>query len=285
MNEKDIAPELLERIRADFLALLGDAQQEADTYTAAAAYAELVGSALADAFRRNLTADILPDGRLYWNIADRVVRPLLEEDYARIADAAAAAQQALNRQARIGIAPQRAVLDADRVNGLLNKLAEAERFEDAAWALAEPVRTFSRMAVDDVLKANVDFQGRAGLRPRVVALPKAAAVSGVALWPGHTTTPMFRKMFTAATSAAAAGWNMTPARADGRTCGIKRGQRSRKSFSPVRSLQKHHSLTKSIFPAIFLCRAFSRNICGRLHRVLVLSHMIQAMTWCAMQMK
>ena len=78
MDEKDIAPELLERIRADFLALLGDAQQEADTYTAAAAYAELVGSALADAFRRNLTADILPDGRLYWNIADRVVRPLLE---------------------------------------------------------------------------------------------------------------------------------------------------------------------------------------------------------------
>ena len=28
MDEKDIAPELLERIRADFLALLGDAQQE-----------------------------------------------------------------------------------------------------------------------------------------------------------------------------------------------------------------------------------------------------------------
>ena len=178
MDEKDIAPELLERIRADFLALLGDAQQEADTYTAAAAYAELVGSALADAFCRNLTADILPDGRLYWNLADRVVRPLLEEDYARIADAAAAAQQALNRQARIGIAPQRAVLVADRVNGLLNKLAEAERFEDAAWALDEPVRTFSRMAVDDVLKANVDFQGRAGLRPRVVRI----AESGCCKW-------------------------------------------------------------------------------------------------------
>ena len=174
MDEKDIAPELLERIRADFLALLGDAQPEADTYTAAAAYAELVGSALAEAFRRSLTAAILPDGRLYWSIADRVVRPLLEEDYARIADVAAAAQQALNRQARIGIAPQHAVLDADRVNGLLNKLAEAERFEDAAWALAEPVHTFSRMAVDDVLKANVDFQGRAGLRPRVVRIAESA---------------------------------------------------------------------------------------------------------------
>ncbi len=198
MDEKDIAPELLERIRADFLALLGDTQPEADTYTAAAAYAELVGSALAEAFRRNLTADILPDGKLYWNIADRVVRPLLEEDYAKIADAAVAAQQALNRQAQIGIAPQRAVLDADRMNGLLNKLAEAERFEDVAWVLAEPVRTFSRMAVDDALKANVDFQGRAGLRPRVVRIAEngcckwCSALAGTYDYP-HVPKDVYRR--------------------------------------------------------------------------------------------
>ena len=79
MDEKDIAPALLERIRADFLSLLGDEAPAADTYAAAADYAERVGAALAEAFRRNLTADILPDGKLYWNIADRVVRPLLEE--------------------------------------------------------------------------------------------------------------------------------------------------------------------------------------------------------------
>lgn len=90
MADKDIAPELLERIRADFRALLGDAKPAADTYAAAADYAELVGSALAEAFRRNLTADALPDGRLYWNIADRVVRPLLEEEHLLVADASAA---------------------------------------------------------------------------------------------------------------------------------------------------------------------------------------------------
>lgn len=98
MADKDIAPELLERIRADFRALLGDAKPAADTYAAAADYAELVGSALAEAFRRNLTADALPDGRLYWNIADRVVRPLLEEEHLLVADASAAVQQALNQQ-------------------------------------------------------------------------------------------------------------------------------------------------------------------------------------------
>lgn len=168
MADKDIAPELLERIRADFRALLGDAKPAADTYAAAADYAELVGSALAEAFRRNLTADALPDGRLYWNIADRVVRPLLEEEHLLVADASAAVQQALNRQANLGIAPQRAVLDTDAVDGLLNKVSAAEQFKDVAWVLDEPVRTFSRMVVDDTLKRNVDFQGKAGLRPRVI---------------------------------------------------------------------------------------------------------------------
>lgn len=168
MADKDIAPELLERIRADFRALLGDAKPTADTYAAAADYAELVGSALAEAFRRNLTADALPDGRLYWNIADRVVRPLLEEEHLLVADASAAVQQALNRQANLGIAPQRAVLDTDAVDGLLNKVSTAKQFADVAWALDEPVRTFSRMVVDDTLKRNVDFQGKAGLRPRVI---------------------------------------------------------------------------------------------------------------------
>lgn len=168
MADKDIAPELLERIRADFRALLGDAKPAADTYAAAADYAELVGSALAEAFRRNLTADALPDGRLYWNIADRVVRPLLEEEHLLVADASAAVQQALNRQANLGIAPQRAVLDTDAVDGLLNKVSTAKQFADVAWALDEPVRTFSRMVVDDTLKRNVDFQGKAGLRPRVI---------------------------------------------------------------------------------------------------------------------
>lgn len=198
MDEKDIAPALLKRIRADFLSLLGDEAPAADTYAAAADYAERVGAALAEAFRRNLTADALPDGRLYWNIADRVVRPLLEEDHALIADASAAVQLALNQQAGIGIAPQHAALNTDAVNGLLNKLAEAERFEDAAWVLDEPVRTFSRMVVDDTLEKNVSFQGRAGLQPRVIRTAEShcckwcSALAGTYDYP-HVPKDVYRR--------------------------------------------------------------------------------------------
>lgn len=197
MGEKDIAPDLLARIRKDFLELAGE-PPAADSYTAAAEYAERVGAALAEALRRNLTADALPDGRLYWNLADRVVRPLLEDAYARITDVAAVIQQTLNQQAGLGLAPQRTVPDPDRVDGLLNKLSQAEHFEDVQWVLDEPVCTFSRMAVDDTLKANVEFQGKAGLRPRVVRTAESrcckwcAALAGSYDYP-HVPKDVYRR--------------------------------------------------------------------------------------------
>ena len=168
MDKQDIAPALLGRIRADFLRLLRNAAPSAATYPAALDYADLVGGALAEAFRLHLSADTLPDGRMYWNIADRVLRPLLEEDHALVADAAAAVQQQLNEAAGLRLLAQRVPVDEDRIDGILNKVCAAEHYEDVAYMLDEPVRTFSRMAVDDTLKANVQFQGRAGLHPRVV---------------------------------------------------------------------------------------------------------------------
>lgn len=84
MDKQDIAPALLGRIRADFLRLLRNTAPSAATYPAALDYADLVGGALAEAFRLHLSADTLPDGRMYWNIADRVLRPLLEEDHALV---------------------------------------------------------------------------------------------------------------------------------------------------------------------------------------------------------
>lgn len=168
MDKQDIAPALLGRIRADFLRLLRNAAPSAATYPAALDYADLVGGALAEAFRLHLSADTLPDGRMYWNIADRVLRPLLEEDHALVADAAAAVQQQLNEAAGLRLLAQRVTVDEDRIDGILNKICAAEHYEDVAYMLDEPVRTFSRMAVDDTLKANVQFQGRAGLHPRVV---------------------------------------------------------------------------------------------------------------------
>ncbi len=175
---EDIAPALLDAIRQDFERNLGGRQRAVQllekiqaggaNYADAGDYAEEVGAALADAFRANLSSDVLPDGRMYYNIADRVVRPLLEQDHALVAEAAQTVQQSLNTAAGLGLKPQAVPLNESRVQGLLDKISNADQFDTVAWVLGEPVKNFSRAIVDESIRRNVDFQGGAGLRPRVI---------------------------------------------------------------------------------------------------------------------
>lgn len=175
---EDIAPALLDAIRQDFERNLGGRQRAVQllekiqaggaNYADAGDYAEEVGTALADAFRANLSSAVLPDGRMYYNIADRVVRPLLEQDHALVAEAAQTVQQSLNTAAGLGLKPQDVPLNESRVQGLLDKISNAEQYDTVAWVLGEPVKNFSRAIVDESIRRNVEFQGRAGLRPRVI---------------------------------------------------------------------------------------------------------------------
>ncbi len=175
---EDIAPALLDAIRQDFERNLGGRQRAVQllekiqaggaNYADAGDYAEEVGTALADAFRANLSSSVLPDGRMYYNIADRVVRPLLEQDHALVAEAAQTVQQSLNTAAGLGLKPQAVPLNESRVQGLLDKISNAEQYDTVAWVLGEPVKNFSRAIVDESIRRNVDFQGGAGLRPRVI---------------------------------------------------------------------------------------------------------------------
>lgn len=180
---EDVAPALLAAIREEFTRNLGgrdravqllDAiQKGAGTYRQANEYAGQVGEALADAFRANLSSAALPDGRMYWNIADRVVRPMLEQDHDLVAAAAEQVQTALNEAAGLGIKAQAVPLDESRVKGFLDRLASEANYDDVAWILGEPVVNFSLAVVDESIRRNVDFQGRSGLRPRVIRRAEA----------------------------------------------------------------------------------------------------------------
>ncbi|MEG1525689.1 MAG: polymorphic toxin type 50 domain-containing protein [Clostridia bacterium] len=165
---EDIASALLEAIRSSFKTLLGDAEVTKKTYMGAAEYAERVGAALSEAFGSNLSSEALPDGRMYWNIADRTVRPMLEQGHNLVAEATVQVQQTMNKAAGIGLKAQAAPMNTERVDSILNKLSSAEQYDDAAWILDEPVKTFVRCTVDDTLRKNVDFQGKAGLSPRII---------------------------------------------------------------------------------------------------------------------
>lgn len=173
----DIAPELLEKIKKDFANGLSKSKKisaigkrisnKAATYKDAQEYAIEVGEILSNAFQKNLSSDILPDGKLYYNIAERILRPMLESDYKNVAEMSGAVQTILNQKAGIGIKAILPKMNEDKVQGIINLVSGKEKFDDIAYMFGEPVVNFSQSIVDDTVKANADFQYKAGLSPKI----------------------------------------------------------------------------------------------------------------------
>lgn len=173
----DIVPGLLEQIQSAFDRNIADDEVAQEihekivkgsaTYADAQEYACQIGEALSKSLQANLRSGVLPDGTMYYNIADRVLRPMLESDHKVISEAAQMVQTSLNQAAGLGMKAQAAPLDTDRIDGLVNKIS-GKPIDDVMWLLGEPIINFSQNIVDETIRQNVDFQGRAGLRPKVI---------------------------------------------------------------------------------------------------------------------
>ena len=202
---EDISPGLLNRIRADFIqqiensptikALYEAIQSGNASYIQAEDYAYEVGAALSESFGKYLSSAVLPDGKMYFNIAESVVRPLLVEDHSIIADAAAQVQNSLNKKAGINIKAQTVPVNDDRITGIVDKISDADTFDDVAWVLDEPIKNFSMNVVDEVLRANVDFQGKAGLRPKIIRRAERKCCSWCAKLAGVYDYPVGREVY------------------------------------------------------------------------------------------
>ena len=173
----DIAPELLAAVRKEFdetcaaseklAGLLKKVKDGTATYAEANEYALELGDILASAYMNNITAGILPDGKMYYNIAQRIIDPTMRENYNLISDVSSQVQKSLNEAAGIGIKAIKPELNEDRIKGIVNRIS-SEPFENVKWLLDEPVKNFSQSIVDDSIKVNSEFQGKAGLSPKIV---------------------------------------------------------------------------------------------------------------------
>lgn len=173
----DIVPDLLESIQGDFRrsfdsnekigAIKDLIEKGSATYKEANIYAEETGKMLVDAFKKNLSSDILPDGKMYYNIADRILGPTMGNNHELIATTSANIQTALNEAAGIGIKGIKPKLNKDRIDGLVTKISAADNFDDVAWTLDEPIINYSQSIVDDTIKTNADFHAKSGLSPTI----------------------------------------------------------------------------------------------------------------------
>lgn len=138
------------------------------TYKDADAYAVAVGDMLARTFAEDISQDILPSGRMTAEIANAVVRPALVDDHGIIADFAATVQKALNESAGLGLNAVVPGIDYNRIQGIIDRLTEAEDYNSIAWILGEPVRNFSQNVADESARLNFEAQSKSGLSPKII---------------------------------------------------------------------------------------------------------------------
>ena len=111
--EKDIVPKLLETIEKEFdektfssskiKKALQSLKDNKATYEDANEFAIEVGEILSDVLSTNITVNILPDGKMYYNIADRILNPTMSKNYSLISDFATDIQTELNHQAGLRV--------------------------------------------------------------------------------------------------------------------------------------------------------------------------------------
>lgn len=175
---EDITPGLIESIKAEFASayeksgtiqeLLDAVRDGTATYRQAQQYAIEASRLIGAAYQKCVSSGTLPDGRMYYNIASRLIPATLDENYNLVAEYAKQVQQSLNRRAGLGVKPMTPQQNEDRVDGMVQLAASGEDYERVSGKLLSAFETYSQSIVDETIQTNVDFHGRAGLRPKVI---------------------------------------------------------------------------------------------------------------------
>ena len=174
----DVAPELLELIQKDFeenynkrkliASLYQKVRDGTATYLEANDYAIEVGKLLSDAYQRNLSSAVLPDGHMYYNIAKRVIYPTMEHNHELISSMANMVQSDLNELNGFGIKALIPEINLDRITGIIEKVVSVEQFDDVKWVLGESVVNFSQNVVAETIKTNAEFHYNMGVEGKII---------------------------------------------------------------------------------------------------------------------
>nr|DAP76841.1 MAG TPA: hypothetical protein [Caudoviricetes sp.] len=177
-DEIDVLPKLLEKVKNEFELAFGESEiirnafatleAKKATYKTANEFAIEIGEILSKALGASISADKLPDGKMYYNIAQRLLTDVLGRNHEIVSGYASDVQKNLNDKAKIGLKVQIPELNQDRIAGIVNRLSSEDNFEDVSWLLDEPIVNFTQSIIDDSIRKNAEFHHKAGLQPEIV---------------------------------------------------------------------------------------------------------------------
>lgn len=173
----DVLPKLLKSVKNAFekhfgksdavAKALAELKTKKATYKTVNEFAIEVGRILSLALTSSISSDKLPDGKMYYNIAKRLLDETLGRNYELISGYAGDVQQVLNEQSKINLKAQYPPMNQDKIDGFVNRLDREPVFDDVKWLFGEPIVNFSQSIVDDCIRANADFHAKTGLTPTI----------------------------------------------------------------------------------------------------------------------
>ena len=177
-DEIDVLPKLLQEVKKEFELSYGESkiirnafatlEAKKATYKTANEFAIEIGEILSKALGTSISADKLPNGKMYYNIAQRLLTDVLGRNHELVSGYASDVQKNLNDKAKIGLKVQVPELNLDRIAGIVNRFSSEENFEDVSWLLGEPIVNFTQSIIDDSIQKNAEFHHRSGLQPEIV---------------------------------------------------------------------------------------------------------------------
>lgn len=184
-QQNDIGQELFEKVLKSYQSKLKNdktlrelqkkLEDESISYKDAHKLALKAGELLAQAYAENISEEVLPDGKMYYNIAKKIISPTAIVDYQYVSKYCEEVQQKLNEQAQIHIAPQIPEYDEQRIHELEWTTSQAEHYNDAKAELESSIINHSQSIVDRSIKKNVDLHAKAGLEPKIIRTAEAPA--------------------------------------------------------------------------------------------------------------
>lgn len=176
--ENDVLPSILQEVQERFERDFGKSEivknafaalkAKKATYKTANEFAIEIGDILSKALGASLSTDKLPDGKMYYNIAQRLLTDVLGRNYELVSGYTSDVQKNLNQEAKIGLKVQVPELNLDRIAGIVNRFSSEENFEDVSWLLGEPIVNFTQSIIDDSIKKNAEFHHQSGLQPEII---------------------------------------------------------------------------------------------------------------------
>lgn len=170
----DIGAELLKKIRAEFQnrcradKYIQSVLKKIDGGTAkmeeVALLSKQLGFRASQAIGAHVNIAVLPDGKMYYNIADTILTGVLKDNYDVINSAAAECQKALDGAAGINITPQQAAFPTERVQAVANAASIPDITEEVMIRrMTAPAQNITESFYNDYVQKNVKFRSDAGL--------------------------------------------------------------------------------------------------------------------------